>query len=314
VLSDLLGGVARAHVTLSYLAEPWGMRFATGPALTVHVLVRGVAHCAGVDLAPGDVLLARGPHDLTDGAGTAPGVVVEGPGRSREPGEPAAAAGDRWRLAQARSYGDGLSAGTLVVHALYPAGDVLGNRLLNALPEVVRTPADAVPAPLRDLLAAEAVREGPAQHAVLDRLVDLVVLTVLRTGSGTVLRAGGTVLRAGDGTGWAAALGDPVVGPVLELLHADPARRWTVAELAHRVGVSRALLARRFPALTGSPVVAYLTAYRLDLAAELLRTTDRTLGSIAHEVGYADGFSLSAAYRRSRGRSPSADRGSSTAR
>ena len=299
MLSDLLGGAARTHVTLSYLDGPWGMRFAADPALTVHVLVRGTARCAGADLGPGDVLLVRGPHDLTDGTGTSPGVVVEGPGRSREPGEPAAAAGDRWRLDQARSYGDGLSARTLVVHAGYPAGDVLGHRLLSALPEVVRTPASAVPAPLRELLAAEAVREGPVQHAVLDRLVDLLVLAVL---------------RAAGGTGGLAALTDPVVGPALELLHADPAHRWTVVELARRVGVSRALLARRFRELAGSPVIAYLTAYRLDLAADLLRGTDRTLGSIAHEVGYADGFSLSAAYRRRTGRSPSADRDPSTAR
>jgi AraC-like DNA-binding protein len=296
VLSDLAGGTARAHVALSYLAQPWGMRFAADAALTVHVLVRGAAHCAGTAAEPGDVLLVRGPHDLTDTRDTPPGVVVEGPGRSREPGEPPSAAGDRWRLDQARSYGDTLTAGTLVIHAGYPAGDVLGRRLLGALPVVVRAPA---PPALRELLTVEAVREGPLQHAVLDRVVDLLVITAL---------------RSRPDIGWVAALEDPVVGPALELLHSAPAHAWTVADLAARVGVSRALLARRFPELTGVPVIGYLTAHRLDLAADLVRTTDRTLGSIAREVGYADAFSLSSAYRRRTGRPPSADRGSSTAR
>ena len=296
MLDDLLGGRARTHVSLSHLAQPWGMRFVGDAGLTVHVLVRGAAGCAGEVAGPGDVLLVRGPHELRDARGTPPGVVVEGPGRTREPHEPAAAAGDRWRLDQARSYGSALGAETLVVHATYPAGDVLGRRVLAALPAVVRAPA---PPALRELLTSESVREGAWQHAVLDRLVDLLVITVLRS--------------RGD-TGWLAAVADPVVGPVLELLHGDPARAWTVGELADRVGVSRASLARRFPGLTGEPVIAYLRAHRLDLAAELLRTSDRTIASIAREVGYADAFSLGAAYRRRTGRTPSADRGPSTAR
>jgi AraC-like DNA-binding protein len=289
----------RTRVTLSYLAEPWGMTFATPAAATVHVVVRGRARCAGTLLEAGDVALVTGPHDLTDPAGTAPGVVVDGPGRTREPGEPPDRAGDRWRLAQTRSYGDDLDAATLVVHAIHPADDVLGRRVLAGLPAVLHVRAADVPAPLRDLLAVEAVRDAPGQQAVLDRVVDLLVLTALRT--------------RGD-VRFLAARADPVVGPALEALHADPAHPWTVAALAARAGVSRASLARRFAELVGVPPVRYLTGYRLDLAADLVQGTDRTLTAIAREVGYADAFVLSAAYRRRFGRAPSADRGSSTAR
>lgn len=299
MLGELLGGRSTAHVTLSHLADPWGLRFATGAALTVHVVVRGAARCRDLDLGTGDVLLARGPHDLSDPAGTAPGAVVDGPGRTRAAHEPERLAGDRWRLGPPRSYGDDLAAPTLLAHAIHPADDVLGRRALAGLPDLLRTRAGDVPPQLRDLLVAEATRNAPGQQEVLNRLVDLVVLTAL---------------RAHPEVGPVAARADPVVGPVLELLHAEPAAPWTVAELARRVGVSRATLARRFTALVGVPVITHLREHRLELAADLLRTTDRTLAAVAREVGFADAFSLSAAYRRRTGRSPSTDRGSSTAR
>lgn len=295
MLSDLFAGTA-TDVTLSHLRDPWGLRFETPAVLVVHVLVRGAARCAGQPLRPGDVALVRGAHDLTDPAGTTPGAVVDGPGRSREPHEPPDRAGDRWRLPGARSYGDALDAPTLLVHAAYLAQDPVGRRALAGFPAVLTGQA---PAELLALLAEESLRDGPAQRAVLDRLVDLLVLTVL---------------RGRRDVGLLSAAADPVVGPVLDLLHARPAQRWTVAALAERAGVSRATFARRFAQVVGSPPLRYLTDLRLDLAADLLRRSDRTLASIAAEVGFSDAFALSTAYRRRRGRPPSADRGSSTAR
>jgi AraC-like DNA-binding protein len=100
------------------------------------------------------------------------------------------------------------------------------------------------------------------------------------------------------------AHGDPVVGPALRMLHADPAHPWTVAALATRTGVSRAALARRFTDLVGEPPMTYLTCLRLDLAADLLREPDATLGAVARRVGYGSAFALSAAFKRERGTSP----------
>ncbi len=104
------------------------------------------------------------------------------------------------------------------------------------------------------------------------------------------------------------APGDPVVGHAVRLLTADPARRWTVAELAHRTAVSRASLARRFTALVGEPPMTYLTRWRIALAAELLRETTDTVDAIARKVGYANAFALSVAFKRLRGLSPTAHR------
>ncbi|MCD5311659.1 helix-turn-helix transcriptional regulator [Kineosporia babensis] len=83
------------------------------------------------------------------------------------------------------------------------------------------------------------------------------------------------------------------------------ARAWTVESLAAEVGVSRAGLARRFRELVGEPPMAFLTHWRLTLAADLLRSPDLTLAAVARQVGYATPFALSAAFKRVRGMSPS---------
>jgi AraC-like DNA-binding protein len=94
------------------------------------------------------------------------------------------------------------------------------------------------------------------------------------------------------------------VGPALRLLQNNPAHPWTVASLAREAGVSRAALARRFNALVGEPPMAFLTEWRLTLAADLLREPGATVGSVAPLVGYGSSFALSAAFKRVRGISP----------
>lgn len=74
----------------------------------------------------------------------------------------------------------------------------------------------------------------------------------------------------------------------------NPAVPWTVASIAAEAGVSRAELARRFTELVGEPPTSFLTSWRIDLAADLLRQPDATVGAVAHEVGYSSPFGPSA--------------------
>lgn len=90
-------------------------------------------------------------------------------------------------------------------------------------------------AALVSLLAKEAVRDEPGQDLVLDRLLDLLLVAVLRAWFTTPDTDPPACYRA---------YGDPVVGPVLRLIHGRPDHPWTVAALAARAGVSRATLAR----------------------------------------------------------------------
>ena len=68
--------------------------------------------------------------------------------------------------------------------------------------------------------------------------------------------------------------------------------------------MSRAALARRFNELVGEPPMAYLTSWRITLAADLLREPGATVGSVAPQVGYGSSFALSTAFKRVRGVSP----------
>ncbi|WP_143626236.1 cupin domain-containing protein, partial [Streptomyces viridosporus] len=146
----------------------------------------------------------------------------------------------------------------VMLSGTYQAPSEIGRRLLSALPTVLVRPAGEGNDPLVGLLAEEVARDEPGQELVLDRLLDLLLVNVLR----------GWLADPGSGAPpWYRAQSDPVVGPALRLLHEDPAHAWTVESLARKVGVSRAQLARRFTAVVGEPPMAYLAGWRLALAA-----------------------------------------------
>lgn len=177
----------------------------------------------------------------------------------------------------------------------------MGTRLLDALPELLVLRADEWGTTLIDLLAAEVTRVCAGQEAYLDRLLDLLLIGVLRTWFD----------RDRSAPRWWYAEGDPVVGPALRLIYNNPDHRWTVANLAAAVSCSRAVFARRFAEQVGEPPIAFLTGWRLALAADLLRTRDTTIAAIARQVGYSSPFSLSIAFKRAYGVSPNAHRAAS---
>jgi AraC-like DNA-binding protein len=149
--------------------------------------------------------------------------------------------------------------------------------------------------PLIPLLAAEIVKDEPGQEAVLDRLLDLLLIAVLRAWFGR---------PDAHAPGWYRGYSDPVVGEALRQIDHAPERLWTVQSLAGAAGVSRATLARRFTELVGEPPMAFLTGWRIALAADLLREPQATLESVARRVGYASPYALSLAFKRVRGLSP----------
>ena len=238
--------------------------------------------------------IIRGPdaYTLADDPGTAPQVII-GPGQTCTTPD-----GEEVPLMQymgIRTWGNSPEGSTVMLNGTYEAEGEVSRRLMGALPPVLVLPADSWESPLLSLLAGEIVKDEPGQEAVLDRLLDLLLIAVLRA----------WFARPDAGApAWYRAYSDPVVGLALRLIHNDPANRWTVAKLAAETGVSRAALARRFNELVGEPPMAFLTEWRLALAADLLLEPEATVGSVAHQVGYASPFALSTAFKRVRGVSP----------
>jgi AraC-like DNA-binding protein len=176
----------------------------------------------------------------------------------------------------------------------YEGRSEVSTRLLEALPAVVVLRADEWKTPLVDLLTTEAGHDGPGQEAYLDRLLDLLLIAVLRTWFD----------RDENAPTWWHAEHDPVVGPALKLIYNNPGHPWTVANLAAAVGSSRAVFASRFTEQVGEPPISFLTNWRLALAADLLRSSQSTIAAVARHVGYSTPFALSSAFKRAYGVSP----------
>ena len=288
-----------AFVLRSQLAPPWSLRIEDRSPLTLVAVVRGRASvvCDGgdrADLATGDVAVLRGPDGYTvaDDPGTAPQVVI-GPGQVCTP-VPGAGA-PPLRDLDVRTWGNAADGGDVLVTGSYEDSGEVSRALLAALPPLLVQRAGTVEEPAVSWLAREAGRDGPGQGAVLDRLLDLVLVATLRAWFDR---------PEAQPPGWYRAAADPVVGPALRALQGAPDRPWTVAALAAEAGVSRAALARRFTALVGEPPMAHLTALRLALAADLLREPGATVSAVARRVGYGSPFALSAAFTRVHGVSP----------
>ncbi len=171
---------------------------------------------------------------------------------------------------------------------------------MESLPPLIHLRADDIARirPLIDMLADEVARTSPGRSTVLDRMLDVLLVQILRI----------WFAQSGAAPAWFRALDHPQVGQALRLLHQDPARRWKVDTLAAEVGLSRATFARQFTAEVGVPPLRYLTDWRMGLAAERLRDGDEPLHRIAAAVGYENEFAFSVAFRRRYGQPPGAFR------
>ncbi|MEV5559804.1 AraC family transcriptional regulator [Nonomuraea wenchangensis] len=169
--------------------------------------------------------------------------------------------------------------------------------LMTELPEVVHLPSRVgTHLELRaaiDLLAGELDEARPGSCVALPNLLDLLLVYMIR--------AWMTETTSGA---WPSALGDSVTAAALRAMHSHPAAPWSIDRLAAEAGVSRPTLARRFTTLVGRPPMAYLTWWRVILAATLLRDTKETLATIADRVGYGSPYALSHAFQREFGTTP----------
>lgn len=300
-LSGLIDGTRAQSALLNQavLDPPWSLRIADGAPLALATTVRGHAWIVPDGAAPtlmrsGDIAVICGsaPYTVADDPALAPDLVVHSGGRYSTPD--GSDVTDGLRMAT-RTCGESPDGATVIMSGTYEVSGEVSARLLSALPRVLVVPGQDTCRAAVNLLAAELTNDEPGQQVVLDRMLDVALAATLRAWFDR---------PEAQTPGWYRAQSDPVVGTALRLMHDAPAGRWSVAKLAAEVGTSRATFARRFTALVGEPPMSYLTGWRIAVAGDLLRTTDATVESIAHQVGYTNAFALSVAFKRHQGVSP----------
>ncbi|RKN45805.1 AraC family transcriptional regulator [Streptomyces hoynatensis] len=324
VLSSVLDAM-RTGRSVSYRVEghaPWGRAFPPQPGVALHVVVRGSCwlvppgdaepvalevgdvallphgHAHGMADRPGRPLLPTGPGDpedcarnggstiVADGEGIHEGTGFGGGGEGREP-----------------SGAGGGSAGrepsSVLLCGFYALDQQRRHPFLTGLPQVILLRGRLGRHPeLRaavDLLAGELTEPRLGGDALLGALFDAMLLYSLRAWYEESRCVGG---------GWGSVLADPAVGAALRAMHERPGRPWTVRELGEVAGLSRAAFARRFGSMVGQSPMAYLTWWRMSLAARLLLDTAEPLSVVAERVGYASEFAFAGAFRREFGIPP----------
>lgn len=289
-LADLqMSGVFYAT---SELGAPWGVHLPPMPGtMLFHLVVRGrMTVTVGEenrDMRPGTVLLM--PH----GTGH---TIGDRAGRPATPlfSLPRIETGDRFE----KIVVDGPGEVTELVCGAVAFGGLAATRLVRSLPSILEVddgPDARWTAATFDLMAAESRGGGPGSDAVTARLADVLVIQAIRAW-----------VRQAPSSGWVAALRDPRIGVAVDAVHDDPGAPWTLARLAERAQLSRSAFAARFTQLLGEPPMAYVTGWRMDLAARLIRDTDLPSGRIAERVGYRSEASFHRAFRRAHGVTPGA--------
>lgn len=147
-----------------------------------------------------------------------------------------------------------------------------------------------------ELIADEAGSQRVGREALLERLVEVLLIEALRFRP---------VSAAKQERGLLAGLADPALARSLHAIHVDVARAWTVGELARLAGMSRAVFADRFHRAVGMPPMQYVLEWRIAIAKDLLRNERPPLAEVANRIGYQSASAFSTAFSRVHGCSPS---------
>ncbi|MGY3617131.1 AraC family transcriptional regulator [Bradyrhizobium sp. USDA 10063] len=294
-LFEMMPVRGRLDLRCSYGA-PW--RIVQGPGevneIPYHAVVSGSALLedpAGgrpLHLKTGDILLLPGNprHVMRDGSGARPK-----PARNRQ----------ELNLVISENAGKGERLDLLCGHfAIAPPHDRL---LRSYLPPrlVVRGGAQegqrdtgAQVAGLVAMMRSESADGQLGGRAMLNALSTAMFALVLRLASETEDVPRGLLALAGH----------PRLAPAVAALFNEPARAWSLPDLARLCNMSRATLARQFQEKLGRSASDLLTDIRMTLAANELRKSSLSTGAVAEAVGYQSEAAFQRAFKSHMGVTP----------
>lgn len=307
-LSDLLGSMHLAGVVLfrAEFREPWWLiapascqlakllPFRTEHIIPFHIVAAGgcwleIKGRERVWLEAGDaVLMPYGDgHDLFGDMkadqGMSPGQLLPPP---------------PWSDIQVARHDGGGGAFVHLICGFLQCDELLFHPILHHLPVLLHVRPDASDAWLASTIRHtidEVSQTRPGARSMLPRITELMFIELLRKHMQS---------QVPDEVGWFAAVSDPVVGAALRHLHLAPLQDWSVDGLARQVGVSRTVLAERFKHFLELPPMQYLSRWRLQMAAQKLKTGDTPIKTIADQTGYKSEASFNRAFKRLFGMPP----------
>jgi AraC-like DNA-binding protein len=280
----------------SVARPPWGVTLPGSIQLSLHTVLRGHAWLWLDDPAGAERLL---PGDLA--------IVVGGRDHhiAHEPNPEACVTHEQFWAADARDDAEDPSAAVFLCGAYRLAGDI-GRSLIQALPPMlaIRPSAHDQVHDVVSLISRELTQSAPGQQTVLDRLLDVLLVLVIRA----------AYEHSPNAPRWYRAAEDPRLGRALQAMHEGPEHSWTVPELARLSAMSRPSFARNFERALGQTPMQYLTDWRMTLAREYLLAKELTMEQIAQRTGYSSPNAFAATFRRHVGLPPGRWRQEATAK
>lgn len=179
----------------------------------------------------------------------------------------------------------------LVGHCAFGSPDAA--LLVSLLPQLVHVRGEPRLATIVQLVADESRAQRPAREVILARLLEVLLIEALRSSRGT-----------GASPGLLRGLADERLALALRHMHEHVATPWTVAQLAKHAALSRSTFFERFSRAVGMAPMAYLLAWRMALAKDLLRRQEGGVAEVAERVGYASASAFSVAFTRHVGLPP----------
>lgn len=284
-LSDVLSqlNADKAYVVGLRAGGDWGMHFPPPENIKFNAVVEGSCWLsvsgepAPIHLQPGDCFILTRPRafTLTSAIGMATESAVEL---------------FRHAVKGTLKYGNGED--FFMIGGRFNYGQE-ARLLLDSLPSVAVVNANTQSAPVLlwalELLVQELSNSSPGSAMMAQQLGNIMLVQVLRQYLG---------IEQDSPSGWLFALSDPRVNASLEAMHAEPAKRWSVQQLAEIAGVSRSTFALSFKQKVGFGPLEYLLRWRMQLASRRLAATNVTISAVAQSLGYDSDSAFSNAFKR----------------
>lgn len=167
--------------------------------------------------------------------------------------------------------------------------------LVSLLPHLVHVRGETRLATIVQLVGDESRAQRPGRDVILAHLLEVLLIEALRSSAGTAASPG--LLRG---------LADERVAIALRCMHESMTRPWTVAQLAAEAALSRSAFFERFSRAVGIAPMAYLLAWRMAKAKDLLRRKQGGVADVAERVGYGSASAFTVAFTRHAGLPPTA--------